>query len=246
MEINNNPPRRTALIWSGIILIGIFVFFIPSLTGMDGFNGGFALSCLGGFIAMIGIIAAVIYFRMATILDKITKKENILVHWQYAPDQWKSYTEQEHKEDTGARRGLFIMITVISAVICLVFAIVEHDDYYIFIFIFLGIVAITGLTAFLSGLTNYLNNKARIGEVYIALDGLYLNRQMHIWKGVGNLLEGIEFEEEYRAQPRIQVHYSSPGRGSRNFYSARIPVPPGQEEVARKIVAEIAAAHLHR
>ena len=85
-----------------------------------------------------------------------------------------------------------------------------------------------------------------MGEVYITLDGLYLNKQLHIWKGLGNSLEAIAFEEEYRAQPRIKVDYSSPARTGRNYYTARVPVPPGQEDVARKIVAEIATAHLSR
>jgi hypothetical protein len=246
MDINNNPARRTAFIWTGIILVGIIIIFIPSLTGMDGFNGGFALSFLGGFISLIGLIAAIIYFRMAGILDKTVKKENILVHWTYAPEEWKTYTKTEHKEDTSTRKGLFLMVLVISALVCGVMAAVVRDDYLIFFLIFLGIVAITGITALATGWSNYRNNQARLGEVYITLDGLYLNKQLHVWKGLGNSLEAIAFEEEYRAQPRIKVDYSSPARTGRNYYTARVPVPPGQEEVARKIVAEIAAAHLNR
>jgi hypothetical protein len=83
-----------------------------------------------------------------------------------------------------------------------------------------------------------------VGEVIIALDGVYLNRQLHVWKGIGTKLEEIVFESE--TQPRIRVEYSAPNRGSRNFYTARIPVPPGQEEAAQKIVQDIAEAHLKK
>ena len=137
------------------------------------------------------------------------------------------------------------MVLVISALVCGIFAAIVRDNYFIIFLIFLGIVAITGITALATGWSNYRNNKARLGEVYITLDGLYLNKQLHIWKGIGNSLEAIAFEEEYRAQPRIKVDYSSPARTGRNYYTARVPVPPGQEEVARKIVAQIASAHLN-
>jgi len=83
-----------------------------------------------------------------------------------------------------------------------------------------------------------------LGEVYIALDGAYLNRRLIIWEGLGNKLEDISFEGDYRAQSKIKIEYSAPGEESREYYSARIPVPSGQEELARRLLADIAAAHL--
>jgi len=41
MNIRQNPQRRNSLIWAGIIII-----FIPFITNMDGFDGGFATACL--------------------------------------------------------------------------------------------------------------------------------------------------------------------------------------------------------
>jgi hypothetical protein len=244
MNIKHNPPRLTALIWGGIMVIGLFVIFLPGIVGMDGFNGGFALSFLGTFIAMVGLIALVIYIRMAVILDRITTKENVLAYWKYTPEEWKQYTEQEHKDDTLGRRNLFFMVAIISLFVGIVFWLVVRDHPLVIICIVLGIIAITGITAWASGLANYRNNKRNLGEVYIALDGAYLNRQVHIWKGIGNKLEDIIYDEISQAQPRIIIDYSSPSRNGRDSYSARMPEPPGQEEQAQRIVAEITAAHL--
>ena len=244
MNIKHNPPRRTALIWGGIMIVGLFVIFLPGVIGLDGFNGGFALSTLGGFIAMIAIVAMVIYLQMAGILDRITKKEHVLAHWQYTPEEWKIYTEKEHEEDATGRRNLFFMVAVIALIVGIVFMLVKRENYLVIAFIIVGIIVITGITAWASGVANYQNNKKHLGEAYIALDGVYLNRQLHIWKGIGNKLEGIVYEVEDGGQPRIKIDYSSPGRGSRNFYTARVPVPPGQEELAQKVVADITAAHL--
>lgn len=244
MNIKNNPSRRTALIWGGIMVVGLFVIFLPGIIGLDGFGGGFALSILGGFIAMVAIIAMVIYLQMAGILDRITKKENVLVYWKYTPEEWKIYTEQEHEEDATDRRKLFFMVAVIAFIVGIIFMMIKRENYLLIACIIVGIIAITGIAAWSSTLANYMNNKRRLGEVYIALDGAYLNRQVHIWKGIGNKLEAITFEKDEHEQPRIKIGYSSPGRNSRNFYTARIPVPPGQEELAQRVVADITAAHL--
>jgi hypothetical protein len=243
LNIKNNPPRRTALIWVGIMVVGLFIIFLPGIIGLDGFDGGFALSILGGFIAMVAIIAMVIYFQMAGILDRITKKENILAYWKYTPEEWKQYTEQEHKEDTTDRRNLFFLIAVISIFVGIIFWFMVRNNLLVITCLVLGIIAITGIAAWASGLANYRNNRRRLGEVYVALDGAYFNRQLHVWKGIGNKLEDINLENDYKQHSRIKIDYSSPGKDSRSFYSVRIPVPPGQEEIAKKIVADIAEAH---
>lgn len=243
MNIRNNPPRRTALVWTGIILIGIIIIFIPAMTGMDGFNGGFALSVGGGFVAMVGIIAAVIYFRLGSSLDRITSKEYLLVHWTYTAADWKRYTEKEHREDSAAKKGLFILVAIIAVIVGIIFFAVVRDNPLVIAVTVLGIIVITGLTAYFSTLASYLNNKRRLGETYLALDGVYLNRAVHIWKGIGNRLEAIAFDSKGK-NSRIIITYSSPGTHSRNSYTVRVPVPPGEEIVAQSIVEQIAATHL--
>ncbi len=66
----------------------------------------------------------------------------------------------------------------------ILFAMYPHDA-LLDICIILGIIAIIGLTAFLSIQSPYRWNKKHLGEVYIAKDGAYLNRRLHIWRGLG-------------------------------------------------------------
>jgi hypothetical protein len=244
MNIKNNPPRRTALIWTGITILGIFLIFLPWIIGMDGFNGGFALSFGGGFLAIMGIIAAIIYARMSEILDRIIKPENVLAHWTYSPEEWKAYTEQEHKEDAEAKKGLFILISVISIVVGIIFFAIVRDNFVVILCIILGIIAIVGITALLSTFSNYQHNKNSLGETFIALDGVYLNRQLHIWKGIGNQLEEAVYELDDKSNPRLRFEYSSPSRNGRNYYTARVPVPPGMETNARWVIDQVLAVHM--
>jgi hypothetical protein len=246
MGIKYNNYRRTAYVWFGIIGVGVLVFFLPSIIGLDGFDGGFAMSVGGGFISMIGIIAGVIYAKLANTLDRITKPENLLAHWTYTPEQWKEYTEEEYKEDKAAKTGLFILVAVITVIVCVIFGLVERADPKIMLFIVLGIIAIVGMAAFFSSLGNYMNNKKRLGEVFLALDGVYLNRQLHTWKAIGSQLEDALFEEGPDFKPRLRFEYSAPSRNGRDSYTARVPIPPGQEAAAKRIVDQISEVHLGR
>jgi hypothetical protein len=246
MNIKNNPPRRTALVWTGVIVIGIFIIFLPGMIGLEGFRGGYALSFGGCFMAIIGLIAAIIYARIGLVLDSITKKEHILAYWTYTYEEWKSYTEEENKEDSQSKKLLFIIVAIISIIVGIIFYAIVRDDALIIVLITVGIIILVGLTALLSSLSSFRHIKRSPCEAIIAMDGVYLNHVLHIWKGIGNQLEEAVYELDKKSRPRVRFEYSSPSNEGRNTYTAQIPVPPGQEDLARKIVAEIKAVHLSK
>jgi hypothetical protein len=244
MEIKNNPPRRTAVVWMGIAVLGIIIIFIPGMVGLDGFDGGYALSTGGLFVALTGLIAAFLYFRLAGNVDSIIRSENVLAHWTYSPEEWRQYTDEEHKEDAAAKRGLFMLIAVIAVIVGIIMAIAIGEDFFIIALIILGIIAVAGLAAFFSTIASYRYNRKHHGGVYITPDGVYFNRQMHIWKGMGNRLEGISLGNDGTGLVRLTIVYSALAAYKRNSYTIRIPVPPGQEETAKNIVKQIAGEHL--
>jgi hypothetical protein len=244
MNIKNNPPRRTSLIWAGILIMGILVIFFPTIIGLDGFDGGYAISSGGLFISIMGLVGTIIYLRLAKILDRITRPENVLAHWIYTPEEWKRYTEQEHREESVGKWQLFLLVAVIAVIVGIILYAVIREDILIIALIILGIIAITAMAAYFSTLANYLHNKKHLGETFIALDGVFLNHQTHIWKGLGNRLEEIAYDDDNDNTPRIIVVYSGPGNHSRNSYTIRIPVPSGQETLAQYIVKRIASANL--
>jgi uncharacterized membrane protein YbaN (DUF454 family) len=223
--------------------VGVIIIFIPAIIGLEGFDGGFAVSVGGGFIAMMGLVAAIIYSRLAKSLGRITRKENVLAHWTYTPEEWKQYTEREHREDALSKRSLFILVAVIAVIVGIIFYAIVRENPLLIAMIILGIIAVVGLAAYFSTLAAYLHNKKHLGECFIAPDGIYLNRQIHLWKGLGNKLEEITFDDDKQSSPRIIITYSAPGTHSRNSYTVRIPVPPGQQAAAKNIVKQIATKY---
>ena len=242
----NNPHRRIALACTGIVVLGIIMIFLPGIAGMDAFKGGLALSFFGGFVVIVGVIAVIMFARLARLFDSILKKENILAHWTYSPDEWKQYTEEEHKEDKADKRSLFLLVAAISIVVGSILWVIYPDDLLLDICTILGIIAVIGLAAYLSQLSAYRRNEKHLGEVYIAKDGAYLNRQLHIWKGLSTRLVDATYEGGSYSLPKVKIQYSSQNLATRNYHTARIPVPHGQEKIAQRIVAQIQASHLKK
>ena len=244
MNPQHNPPRRAALIWTGIMALGIIVVFIPLIAGMNGADSGFAIAFLGGFVALVGLIAALIYARLAAVLDRITRKENLLAYWTYTPQQWQEYAEKEYTEGIAGRKQLYILLDVVSVIAGIIVGWFNRHKPGVIVVIVIGIIAVISVTAWLSAGSNYRRSRKYLGEAYLALDGVYLNRKLYIWKGIGNRLEAVAYEDTDPKQPIIHFEYSAPSEDGRDYYHARVPVPPGQEETARNIVAQVAAAHL--
>jgi hypothetical protein len=245
MKIGHNPNRNIALGCCAIIAAGIALIALPSMIGIDGMNGGYAMIMFGIFIALVGIISVIVFLRMASLQDTLLKEGNILVHWTYPPDEWRRFVEKEHSEDAAARKSLFLLIAGITVIVGLILWFLSPDTHLVTIWIVLGIILVIGITAVLSTWAVYRWNKNHPGEIYIARDGAYFSGRLHVWKGLGTRLEKIDLEDSARSQ-RIVVNYSSPNYLTRNSYEVRIPVPPGQEEAARKVVSQIRAVYFPR
>lgn len=224
MNLRNNPHRRIAIAYTGIIVLGIVLMFLPAILHMDMLKSGFALSFFGGFVAIIGIITVIVFARLARLFDTILKKDNIMVHWTYSPDEWQKYTEEEHREDKTDKRRLFLLVAGISVIAGIILWVIYPHDLVLIIFIILGIIAVIGLAAYLSVLAPYRWNKKHLGEVYIARDGAYLNRRLHIWKGLGTRLVGATYELGKHSLSKVVIRYSSANLAKRNYFTARIPV----------------------
>jgi len=241
--MKKNPQRRTALIWVAITLIGVFAIFAPSMFGMEGMDGGFAISFFAIVLTITGIVVAIMYFRRAQALDNIVTGENLLAHWTYTAEEWQKYIEEEFAEEKAAKTRLFAMVAIISAIVGIGFYLFKRDHPVLILLIFGGLIVFSGIVAFLSVVLGRFRNRPDQRGAYISRDGVYLGRQFHTWQGMGARLENACYKEEHTSLPRLEFDYSTPGRDMRYDYSVRVPVPSGKEEEARKILAEITAAH---
>jgi len=228
-----NPQRRTAI--TAWILTALFTFgiFAPSIFGMDGFNGGFALSTFSLIAAITALITAIMYQGRAGSLDRIFTGANLLAHWKYDPAEWLRYADKEYVDSKRDKWNLFKLDAIISAVVGIGFAIFVRDSGWIVLCVLGGLLLLIVFVIVFTTRYDYYLNKKYLGEAYITTEGVYLNRQLHMFRGWGASLDGIDYDEKGKC---LSFVYSVPSRTGRNDYNLRVPVPLGKEQEARRIL----------
>jgi len=235
MNIKNNPPLQTTVAWVIITILSICGIFAPGIFGIEGMNGGFAISFVCIFLVIIGIIVIIIYSGRARLLRRILSGENLLAHWKYSHDEWQTYTEKEYKEEKAMKRGLFIMISVIALLTGIIFFLADHEGGLWVLVAMAALVAIIAFTAWFTSWYNYRQNKKYLGETYIAENAIYINRQLHTWQGLGARLDSVNLTDG-KSQQLLRFVYSAPTRTGMQEYQVNVPVPAGREEEAGKIL----------
>jgi len=234
-----NTAKRTLYIWIGLTIAFIFGIFAPSIFGMDGFNGGFAISFVCIILAITGFIVIIMYWGRAKAGDSMLSNEKILAHWKYSPGEWQDYSEKDFRMERRDKWALYRLVMVITAVVVIGFWLFHRDSGTLMIGIFLGLGVLLGSTVLLTTSYDHWQNTKYQGEVYITRDGAYIGRKLHLWKGWGATLDDVSYDEPNRL---LLLTYSMPSRTGRDSATARILVPQGQEEKARQVVTELAQA----
>jgi hypothetical protein len=232
--MKNNPPLQTTMAWAIITMLAIFGIFAPEIFGIEGFDGGFAISFVCVFLTITGIIVVVIYTGRARLLNRILSGENILAHWTYSAEEWSQYTEKEYKEEKQSKKGLAIVISAIALLMGIVFFLADNENGIWVLVGMLALIAIIAFTAWFTSWYNHRQNQKYLGETYITGDAVYINRQLHTWRGLGARLDSVDLSEG-KLPLVLRFVYSAPTRTGMQEYAVRIPVPKGQEEAAEKI-----------
>lgn len=230
-----NPARRAAIIWwvmCGVLAAGIFIPVWLEAAGVYAAEWASALffSCL--VAGVTALIMAVIYTKRARLAGRLLGKRDILAHWRYPPEEWRDYTEKEHARNIREKKSILVTVAIISILIGMFFSVTVREMWHIFIFMVIGIIMMMALALWLAVWMRYRQNQNHTGEIYISNSGMLLNRELYVWEGNGARLEEAVFE----ADGDITITYSVPNRNNRQFVGVRVPVPRGQEAIARSIV----------
>jgi hypothetical protein len=217
-----NRQRHTAFAFMVLFAVSIILIFIPSISGMDGMNGGFALSFIAIFLSITFLITSVVFFVMAKKFDTAITDENLILHWVYEKSEWMKFAEKEFVVQKKEKRLLFILIIAISFAVFLIFSIIVRDSWRIMIIVFLGLSALLAFVAFIVPKMQYVNFRKTIPEVYLACGCAYITGEFHCWSILGAALEDVILDDK---NMQIKIIYSYPTRYSRGQTTIRIPLP---------------------
>lgn len=233
-----NTQRRIVHRWYFMGLFFLVLMFLPSVIGLDGMNGGFALSFVAGFMVICSVVVIVMYRSRARQLDKILAGEGRLALWRYAPEEWMRFVAKDFESEKKLKGMLFKLIAGVSVVIGILLTANSRD--FLFIPIILGIIVLVAIPAIWA--PRYRFNKLRHSdaEVLISENGVIIGRMFHLWKSPATRLDTVTLDPDAR-EPQLTFIYSALTRTGWQEEVARVPVPYGMLDEAIRIKEHFAS-----
>jgi len=228
-----NSQWQIVRLWVILLLTFVFLIFLPSLIGLDGMDGGFAIGFVSFFMGIVSLVVIFIYTSRARQLDSILSGEGRLAVWHYQPDEWKRFVERDFAEQKIVNRSIFYLIAGISIVVGILLTIVYQD--ILMAEIILGLIAFLAIIAFI---TPYFRlNKLRKSTqlVIISEKGAVIGKMVHLWEKLGASLDKVSWNDQNPGTVMIEFTYSMPSRNGRDQQVARVPVPEGKKAEARQV-----------
>jgi len=220
-----NSQRCIVNLWWVLMVIFIFLVFLPSLIGLNGMEGGFAISFVAAFLVIMSAIVILIYRARAKQLDKILSGEGRIAVWKYATHEWESFANIDFEEEKKAKKFLFILVSVICAVVGIILLIVVKD--VLILLISLGIIPVVAIPAYLAPRMRYKKLLKSEPKALIAENGVIVGKMFHLWVKMGARLDQVVLVTDEQP-PILEFHYSMPTRTGRQTEVARLPVPAGK------------------
>jgi hypothetical protein len=238
--VSSNPPKRHATISFIVAIAATVMIFVPESIGIDGFDGGFAISFISIVIALTAAIVGVMFMGWASKITRIQRGEGLIAHWVYPQEFWSAYTEAEYKEEKSEKKILFLIVTAFALFFGILFWLLDEEaGFWVFV-VMLGLIGLCGFAWQFSAWSNYRSNRGvGIKEVFITREAVFMNNKLITWKTALTHFEDVSFEENRRVPVLVFEYMQYSGRAGMQKYTTRVPVPPGQEMAARYVVDQI-------
>jgi hypothetical protein len=215
---------------------------VPLLVEMDMMGGGFALQFGGLFLVVTGAITAAIFGYRVARLESLFAGKNLLAHFVYDPLQAGRQAQRDLQETKARNRMLFLVVAGFMIACIVLFTAYgylsgEGDSMPGFVGLMLGILLLVAAAAFGVPYLQYRRAMRSSPEAYIATNGLYINGALHTWNPPLAGLNGVSLVADEEGT-RLVFDLSTMSRTSATgyeTYTVEVPVPPGEEAVARKV-----------
>ena len=215
--------------------------FLPGLLGADMMQWGFAAAVFSGFIALIGLITAVIYRRQARQLGALFAGEDLLAVWEVEPVQWCAAVEADWLEEKRNKRMLWYLVLGSCVLIGIGFLVYDPEAGSIVLMVLLGVAGICGVAAVLGPRWRRRRQLESEGTAWISRRGVYLGGIFHNWSLPGSALRSVATLEDEDGRKSLELTYEFMTRAGYQTETARVPVPPEREAEALSVAEQLNA-----
>ena len=234
-----NPEKNYAVIATGIALVAIVLIFLPGWIGMDGMDGGYALSFIAIWLAISAILIAWYFWGRAAQIDRMLNGQELLTHWTYTPAEWQAYAATEQEAQIQENRGLWLFMAGMCILMGIIFWLIDREAG---LFVLLFMLALTGLLAVVAfGLPRLrrLRQAGKTGEAWLSPTAIFFDSVFYPLKSRLMWLKGVDWKEASGNTPaslhfRI-AYYMRTGVQTRIL---RIPVPDGYRDGALDLLEQ--------
>lgn len=233
-----NPPKRIAVGSFVVGLIFIFLIFVPGLLGVDGMMGGFALSFIFFFAAIVAFVTFYFYFGFARKVDEILSGKGVLAHWVYDDEYWLDYARKEYVAEKSEKKGLFLVVCCFALFFGVLFWLLDPDaGFYVFI-VMIGLIVVVGFAWRFSAWYTYRQNISGVKEAFVTKNAVYLNRHLYTWDSVLASFDEASMKNN-SGLSLLVFSFTVVGRAGPQTYNVRVPIPRGEEDTAKSIIEEL-------
>lgn len=231
-----NTQKRIVRVWAVILVLMLAAAFSPSYLGINGMDGGYAITVVSSFIAFTALLVLGIFFQRAKQFDAILNGNDRLASWYCNTELWQRFVNEDFQAEATAKRSLFFYVSAIAAVVGLLMFLLTGEA--LFLLIIAGLIVVLAITATLVPVTRARRLRQSKPVVLIGRKGLIVGKIFHYWGHLGAVLDKTDVEN-IEGMTIISFQYSYPAFNGRQTEIARVPVPDGMEEVVDKIITQL-------
>lgn len=224
-----------------IVAIFFLLVCLISYSAIDGMSGGYAIAFISFFLAVSSVAVTLLLIQRARVMDEILTDPAILAHWIYPEDMVQKSVEREYRDYQERNRAMFIVIGGMLVLVALFFMIFMGEGGLL-----TGIVllAFMGFLFIISRVAPYLERRRAMHaphETFIARTGIIYEGAVYPFRSFLVSWDGVLFRNADKKNPAVMVFSFTQmnGRFIIQPFAIVIPVPPGEEETAVRIVREL-------
>jgi hypothetical protein len=242
-----NTPIAVAWV---LLIAGLLGAFNPAwlpllVDGFDGMDGGFALTVVGGFIAIMALVVFFYYGRLNRAFREMLAGRTLL-SYVLPRDLYTIFGERRAQDVKTGNKTVYLIICGFCAVFGVVFALTIDP---IFLFICLGIAAFFTVVYFVT--TAYRTKKISRSDSLVCLSegGVYLFGQLHDWSAPGARLLAAEFDAGQSLHlpcPVVRLTYMAAAYPVPAHEKVTVPVPPPLSDQAARAAQTIQSLYMTR
>jgi len=238
MIANTEWKKVTLSILAAIVFT---IICLVSTTAIDGMSGGYALAFVSFFLAVSSVAVTMLFIHRARVMDGILTDPHLLAHWTYPEEMAQKSVAREYRDYQERNRIMFIVIGGMLLLVSLIFIVFVEDgglETGIFLLAFMVFLFI------ISRVTPELERRRARGashDAYITRSGIIYEGVVYPFRIFLGSLNRVALRKASKKNPALMVFSFTQlnGRFIIQPFDVVIPVPPGEEESAGRIVREL-------